>query len=301
MKSYKAYTWFIILFVFLVILAGGIVRTTQSGMGCPDWPKCFGLWIPPTNADQLPPDFEKYLTKQDIDHTFNVYHTWIEYINRLLGALLGILIVIHFVWTLRLRNQLNASSLITAFLMLVTVAFTGWLGKVVVDENLAVFKITLHMFSALFLAALPLFIIASLDTCRYKVVGFSKYLPLILLLLALVQVLIGTQVRQEVDIISKSLEYQQRETWISNLSSIFISHRSLSWSVLILSIWMYVRDRFKIDLVVLCNVFVLFILGLFFSYADFPAFAQPLHLLFGLSLVISILYKVFTIDYKHVS
>jgi len=74
-----------------VIIAGGVVRTTQSGMGCPDWPKCFGRWIPPTNASELPPDFEKYLRKQDIDHTFNVYHTWIEYFNRLLGALLGFL------------------------------------------------------------------------------------------------------------------------------------------------------------------------------------------------------------------
>src|SRR5882757_887420 len=80
---------------FLVIIAGGVVRTTQSGMGCPDWPKCFGKWIPPTNASELPPDFEKYLRKQDIDHTFNALHTWIEYFNRLLGALLGLFAIIQ--------------------------------------------------------------------------------------------------------------------------------------------------------------------------------------------------------------
>ena len=87
--------------VFLVILAGGVVRMTQSGMGCPDWPKCFGMWIPPTDASQLPADFEKYLSKQDIDHSFNAYHTWIEYINRLLGALLGLFILGYLVWTIR--------------------------------------------------------------------------------------------------------------------------------------------------------------------------------------------------------
>ena len=86
-------------FVFLVILAGGIVRMTQSGMGCPDWPTCFGMWIPPTDASQLPADFEKYLSQQDIDHSFNVYHTWIEYINRLLGAVLGVFIFIYAIWT----------------------------------------------------------------------------------------------------------------------------------------------------------------------------------------------------------
>ncbi|MEX0636887.1 MAG: COX15/CtaA family protein, partial [Ferruginibacter sp.] len=57
--------WALITFLlcFAVIIAGGVVRTTQSGMGCPDWPKCFGKWVPPTNAAELPADFEKYLSK----------------------------------------------------------------------------------------------------------------------------------------------------------------------------------------------------------------------------------------------
>src|SRR6266568_3012731 len=35
---------------FLAVTAGGLVRATNSGLGCPGWPKCYGRWIPPANA-----------------------------------------------------------------------------------------------------------------------------------------------------------------------------------------------------------------------------------------------------------
>ena len=93
MKSTSAFVRFskvILATVFLVILAGGIVRMTQSGMGCPDWPKCFGRWIPPTSVDQLPANYKEIYAFKYVDTSFNPYHTWIEYINRLLGSLLGL-------------------------------------------------------------------------------------------------------------------------------------------------------------------------------------------------------------------
>lgn len=43
--------------VEVLIFAGAIVRATGSGLGCPDWPFCYGRWIPPTSADQI--DFTK--------------------------------------------------------------------------------------------------------------------------------------------------------------------------------------------------------------------------------------------------
>ena len=122
-----------IIIVYLVILAGGIVRMTGSGMGCPDWPKCFGYIITPIERSQLDwksnhqynkdeiiilgeslfyaidnfnsekeinlSNWNKY-TKHDYSK-FNVYHTWIEYINRLIGAVAGLSVLVLFIYSLK--------------------------------------------------------------------------------------------------------------------------------------------------------------------------------------------------------
>ena len=111
--------------IYLVIIAGAVVRMTGSGMGCPDWPKCFGYYIPPTEISELefkPNHFYKEgvviivdeslkvapidFTSEDTidlnnweDYTkhdyaiFNPLHTWVEYINRLIGALSGLSLI----------------------------------------------------------------------------------------------------------------------------------------------------------------------------------------------------------------
>ena len=293
-SSYKKYTWFIFFMVFLVILAGGVVRMTQSGMGCPDWPRCFGRWIPPTSADQLPADFEKYLRKQDIDHSFNPYHTWIEYINRLLGALLGVFIIIHFIWTYRLFRKSNKTLVIYSLILLLAVAFQGWLGKKVVDENLEAVKVTTHMLAALFIGALPLFIIYKLKDEQRVGDRLLRNLSMASMAIVIIQIILGTQVREQIDVISRSYKYLSRENWIAELNNLFLVHRSFTWIVALACIYLFWRAYKYPNLRLISIIIVLLLVmtiaaGLSMLWFNIPAIAQPLHLLLASALLISLL------------
>jgi cytochrome c oxidase assembly protein subunit 15 len=278
--------WVLATFIltFLTIIAGGVVRTTQSGMGCPDWPTCFGKWIPPTNASQLPPDFEKYLQKQDIDHTFNVFHTWTEYINRLVGELLGVFALIQFFLLYRKRKELaQAYKLAAAYL--VAVILTGLFGGAVVLLNLAHLSITVHLLAAIILLQIQLALMLSLQSKLFIVCVEDKQRKIFFFLLTVlfIQSALGTGVRMYVDGVSKTLHYEQRETWLAATPVSFLIHRSFSWIVLLTTIFTtwYSRNIIAIrnKLLALSVIITMsMITGIVLFYADMPAIAQPIHL-----------------------
>ena len=270
---------------FLVIIAGGVVRTTQSGMGCPDWPKCFGKWIPPTNASELPADFEKYLHKQDIDHTFNALHTWIEYFNRLLGTLLGLFAIIQ-VGLLFFKRQTFSKAYKLSLAFLITVILTGLFGAIVVKLNLAHASISVHLLFAILLVQIQLALLLSLNSKLFSIpiTNKVKNMVLIFLILLFCQSVLGTMVRMYVDDVSKTLHYEQRETWLAQSPVAFLMHRSFSWVILLGALYIawYCRNiqAIKNKVFVLAAIIVLsMVTGIVLFYADMPAIAQPIHLL----------------------
>ena len=298
MRFVKKWVFATFILTFLVIIAGGVVRTTQSGMGCPDWPRCFGKWIPPVNASQLPADFEKYLKVQDIDHSFNVYHTWIEYFNRLLGVLLGLFGLIQTVLFFGKRKECsNAYRLSVAFLSVVIL--TGLVGALVVKFNLAHVSISIHLFFALLLTQIQLALYMNVNGKLYKKTTGTKIRRafLLLLVIILVQSVLGTMVRMYVDDISKTLHFEQREAWLARSPVAFIFHRTFSWFVLLSVLYTAWYCR-KVPAVrhlmqrLIAIILLSMISGIILYFLDMPAMAQPLHLLLATLAVTQIMYVI---------
>ncbi len=293
MKAYINYTRIVLLFVFLVILAGGIVRTTRSGMGCPDWPHCFGMYVPPLNAKGLPPDYKKYLDKQDIDAVYNPAHAWTEYINRLITGALGILILIHVAWSFKKFFRTKQIICWLSCLFLLGTLFEAWLGKLVVDTNLAVIKITLHTLAALFLAVIPIIILHKLSSDKIVHDKSLRIITTIALIILLVQIIIGTDVREQVDVVSKTLAYQQRNTWLAHLNIVFDAHKTISIVTSLLIIVVSWRSLSHAVLQTKASFLLLIVLllmaaGISLASFNIPAFIQPIHLLLSSILFVSL-------------
>ncbi len=323
MKNIRNLTIASIIIVYIVILAGGIVRMTGSGMGCPDWPKCFGYLVPPTDRsdiewkknhnykknqiiifndsliyankdfisnDSIKRENWKNYTKHDYSK-FNVYHTWIEYINRLIGALAGLSVLILFINSLKFINKRKLITIL-AFLSLTGILFQAWLGKTVVDSNLLAGKITIHMLMAVLIVSILFILLSKLNEENSNLV-FDKYisnLTIISLGLLIIQLLSGTEVRQFVDIQMLSNNYSEKYKWLMNPPESFYFHRSFSIIIFIVNILIFIKLKkmiidSKIFKIIMILLFIQILTGIVMYYFDFPFATQPIHLLIS-SLII---------------
>lgn len=298
-QRFRRLAFLTVIVIYLLILAGGIVRGTGSGMGCPDWPRCFGRWIPPTEVSQLPPNYRAiYGAKLKGEVEFNAVKTWIEYINRLLGVLSGFLVFATLIASLsylRKDNVIFWGSL-AAFLL---IGANGWLGSRVVATELAQYMITLHLLLAIAVVFALLFVLIRSNANHLNAQPISgkttpvRWLLLVVIILTLVQVVFGTQVRDELDKVVKQVGYAQREYWISNLDISFYIHRSFSLVILAFhfAVIYQLRKLTKASILpkltksLIALVIAEIGTGVIMAYLGVPAIAQPIHLVLAVLII----------------
>jgi len=108
-------------FIFGLVTLGGVVRLTGSGLGCPDWPLCYGQVIPP---------FE--------------YHALIEYSHRMLASVAGVMVISLAVIVWR-RHRKQAWLMIPATAGIILLATQVMLGGATVMKELPSALVLAHL------------------------------------------------------------------------------------------------------------------------------------------------------------
>lgn len=120
-----------------LVVIGVIVRATDSGMGCPDWPLCYGQILPPLDD----------------------YKAWLEWIHRTVAALIGLIalgVVAAALRSLRGRRSLQGASVA----LLALVLFQAWLGRQTVLESNSGASVTAHLTTAMSFLGLQVWVLA---------------------------------------------------------------------------------------------------------------------------------------------
>ncbi len=293
---------------FLVVVAGGTVRVLEAGMGCPDWPTCYGMLIPPTSESQLPPDYRvRFAVAGRLAEPFDPLKTWAEYLNRLISVVAGlaVLVLVGYAWKY-FRHHRRLLLYVSAIpLALVAEALLGWQ---VVATYLAQHLVTAHMIFTLVLTILAFMVMAQTYPLQkrelrgewlvYWWLGWFSWV------LLGVQVLMGATLRAWVKEIGseKALE-----------SVLFYTHRSFSW--IVLGLWAYFHWRVYREpvhlglarrwaLVTTLLLVIQVFAGAIMSYFFFTGFWKVLHLFLGLlsmNTAYASLYFYRNAEYDHAS
>lgn len=311
--------------IFMLFVLGGLVRATGSGMGCPDWPKCFGEYIPPTDTADLPDNYREIFLQERLTkaerfasllhklgmsdkadqllqyeqlreaHDFSLAKAYTEYINRLWGALTGIIVLLTFILSFQYIKE-HKKVFFLSLLGFTFVVLNALLGAVVVNANLFGGLVTLHFLLAF--AAISFFMFARFqlvqEHMKLEVSPQVKALAYSLMILIVAQLVLGTQVRENYDTMESSGITLTVDT-ISHLGGSFNAHRTLAIAALLLGILQFYRvnqefrqnsrlRKYTLGIAVLIIAQVVF--GSMIVMTDLSAFSKLFHISIGAALFV---------------
>ncbi len=130
LTRYQILTAATVIGTLVLIAIGATVRTTGSGLGCPDWPLCHGQLLPPAEKTAI-----------------------IEYTHRTAAAVVGVLVLATVFVTFRVHRS-DRTIRVLAAAALPLLAFQAWVGKETVERELPPEVVTFHLATAMILLAI---------------------------------------------------------------------------------------------------------------------------------------------------
>jgi len=240
--------------VLLLLVVGAIVRVTGSGLGCPDWPTCWGRLIPPTSVEQVDfdrIDLEKFrrkakrhgrdptaLTRESLREEFDPMHTWVEYINRLCSVPVGFLTLALMIASFRQRAGWPSVCWMSVAAFVI-VLVNADLGRRVVLSGLKPGVITVHMALAILLLCILVYVSwRGRDNPLRRTLSGTRarmtwLLGIAVFLLTVAEGVMGAQVRELTDRLASTSGLETRSKWTDTLenSAVYLAHRSFSWLI----------------------------------------------------------------------
>ena len=257
MNKFYKFSFFTTIATYLLIFIGGLVRVSGAGLGCPDWPTCFGRWIPPTSIDQVPADM--------VDQ-FNITLAWIEYSNRFCGMLVGLLILTVAIWAI-LKFRDNKKILYPACSAAILTAITGLQGAKVISSMLEPVIITVHMLLALLIVSLMIYTTAQAYYHLHPEKPTSKLTKnmsgqvKMLWIFGFIQILLGTQVRSTIEHLMRQFPDLDSLGWLSKVG--MLNHLHMTVGVIVVAYTFHVAVKLlkeKEKLTTLAHKTVLFLM-----------------------------------------
>lgn len=293
--------------VLVLMFVGAIVRVTGAGMGCPDWPTCWGCLIPPTKLEYV--DFSKLpiekfqrkaermgrdpasISEESLRKEFNPRHVWTEFMNRLTSLPVGFFSLATFIAAFWQREK-RPMVFWMAFTSLTVVLINAWMGARVVYSGLSPGVLTTHL-------ALAMALLGTMMYCAWRgtdrpwrieldapVHGKLRLAVSVLLVVVVMSGILGSQVREITDEMAKMYVNTERSTWIGELeeSWVYLAHRSFSWVVLGAAVWAWLLTKQhriggpgRVERVAVGIVIAQMVLGVVMAQVHIYSWVQVLH------------------------
>jgi cytochrome c oxidase assembly protein subunit 15 len=186
MKNYSKLAWFAVALTLFVVVLGAYVRLSDAGLGCPDWPGCYGQAAWPTEAAEISQANQAFP-----ERAVEVDKAWKEMVHRYFASFLGLIVLGLFIWAFIKRDEISyAFPLIIGFVIL----FQATLGMWTVTLQLKPVIVMGHLMGGMLTLSLLCWLALSRTSSikPYRYAGHVKqWMIIVALLLTVFQIMLG--------------------------------------------------------------------------------------------------------------